>query len=477
MPAWKAPSGPTRIRRMASIAIVGGGVAGLTCAWRLQRAGHEVEVLEREATPGGRMRSERVTTARGAFVVDRGAQFVSSGYTNLRSVARALGLAARMHAIHPAHNSILRSGKLHGGDYASLGEFLRSELLSLGAKARLPRLLVELLRGRRRLDPYHPERAAALDRDDMSRYLRRVVGEEATEYLFAPAFSSTFDAEPEALSGAFALLTMRFVLSGFRLEGFDGGLGLLTSTLAQQVPVRTGCEVIAVETSEGGARIRYRSAGRESAGREGAAPASAGPASAGRESSVLADAAVVAVPGSLVAGVCGTLTPDEKSFFDAVRYGRGIVCFLMTDRAPATIPGYGVAFPRREGLGLYGLAVDHYKRGVAPAGAGLFNVALSSDATEEHWEAPDEAIVAFVQEALAKTPIGRIEPIAHAVHRWDPMLPQFYAGYLPHLARFHERRQRSPRLAFAGDYLVGPYTEMALTSGMRAATEVARSLG
>jgi oxygen-dependent protoporphyrinogen oxidase len=446
---------------MASIAIVGGGVAGLTCAWRLQRAGHEVEVLEREATPGGRMRSERVTTARGAFVVDRGAQFVSSGYTNLRSVARALGLAARMHAIHPAHNAILRNGKLHGGDYGSLAEFLRSELLSLGAKARLPRLLVELMRGRRRLDPYHPERAAALDREDLSRYLRRVVGEEAAEYLFAPAFSSTFDADPEALSGAFALLTMRFVLSGFRLEGFDGGLGLLTSTLAQQVPVRTGCEVIAVETGEGGARVRYRPAGRESAG---------------RESSVLADAAVVALPGSLVAGVCGTLTPDEKSFFDVVRYGRGIVCFLMTDRAPATIPGYGVAFPRREGIGLYGLAVDHYKRGVAPAGAGLFNVALSSEAAAERWEAPDEAIVAFVQEALARTPIGRIEPIAHAVHRWDPMLPQFYAGYLPHLARFHARRERSPRLAFAGDYLVGPYTEMALTSGMRAATEVARGL-
>ena len=29
---------------MASIVVVGGGAAGLVCAWRLQRAGHDVEV-------------------------------------------------------------------------------------------------------------------------------------------------------------------------------------------------------------------------------------------------------------------------------------------------------------------------------------------------------------------------------------------------------------------------------------------------
>src|SRR5690606_14682545 len=81
-----------------------------------------------------------------------------------------------------------------------------------------------------------------------------------------------------------------------------------------------------------------------------------------------------------------------------------------------------------------------------------------------------------VLESLARTPIGRLEPIASAVHRWDPMLPQFHAGYLRHLAAFSARTDRSPRLAFAGDYLIGPYTEMALTSGMRAATEVGRGL-
>lgn len=445
------------LRRMASIAVVGGGVAGLTCAWRLRRAGHDVEVLERESEPGGRMRSERVRTPRGEFVIDRGAQFVASGYRNMRLVEAALGLAARRHPIEPATNAILRGGRLHAGDYDSLGALLRSGLLSWGAKLRLPRVLLELARHARRLDPYHPEHAAALDREDLAAWLRRVVGDEAAEYLFTPAFSSTFDSDPENLSGAFALLTMRFVLGGFRVEAFEGGTGALTRALADQVPVRTGCQVTAVETTDEGARITYRT--RD-----------------GREQRVLADAAVVALPGTLVSGVCHTLTPAEKSFFAQVRYVRGIVCYLMTDRAPATIPGYGVAFPRREGVGLYGLAVDHHKRGVAPAGAGLLNAALTAEAAARLWDAPDDAVVDHVLAALARTPIGRIDPIATAVHRWDPMLPQFHAGYLRHLAAFHARQERSPRLAFAGDYLLGPYTEMALTSGMRAATEVGRGL-
>jgi oxygen-dependent protoporphyrinogen oxidase len=420
-----------------------------------------VEVLEREPVAGGRMRSERIATPRGDFVVDRGAQFVASGYRNLQRVVDALGLRARLHPVAKTSNAILRDGMLHAGDYGSPVAFARSRLLSTGAKLRLPRLLLELARHRRRLDPYQPERAAAIDREDLARGLARIVGDEAAEYLFAPAFSSTFDADPEDLSSAFALLSARFVLSGFQLQAFDGGIGLLTQTLAEQVPVRTGCEVTAIETHAGGARIALRSRVH---------------GAGDREDHVLADAVVVALPGSLVSGVVTSLTPEEKSFFARVRYVRGMICYLMTERAPETLPWYGVAFPRREDVGLYGLAVDHHKPRVAPAGAGLLNAALTATAAERLRDAPDAAVVAHVLDSLARTPVGRLDPIATAVHRWDPMLPLFYAGYLSQLAAFHARRERSPRLAFAGDYLIGPYTEMALTSGMRAATEIARAV-
>jgi oxygen-dependent protoporphyrinogen oxidase len=437
---------------MGAIVVIGGGIAGLTCAFRLQQAGHDVEVLEREPSAGGRMRSER----HGEFVVERGAQFIASGYRNLHHLAAVLGIDDRIRPVARAHNAVLRAGRLEPGDWGSPLRLLGSRLLSFSAKARLPRILIELRANRRLLDPYRPELAAQIDREDMPTYLRRTVGEDALEYLFAPAFSSTFDCEPEDLSGVFVLLALRLLAHGFQLQCFEGGNGLMTRTLAQRVAVRTGAQVLCVETESDGAKVRYRSSSGER--------------------SVLADAAVVAVPGSFVTQICHKLTPAERAFFDDVHYVRGAIAHLLLDRAPAVLTDYGVSFPRREGIELYGLAADHYKEGVAPPGAGLVNAALTERAAARLWEAPDTAVVEHLLDELARTPIGRLAPRNAVVHRWDAMLPQFRVGYTARLAAFLSRTDRSPRLAFAGDYLVGPYTEAALTSGMRAATEIARAL-
>jgi oxygen-dependent protoporphyrinogen oxidase len=432
------------------IVVVGAGIAGLACAHRLASWGHEVEVLEAEADAGGRMRSER----HGDFVVDRGAQFIASGYRNLHALAAEVGLAERVRPLARAENAMLRGGRLHPGDYDTPLAFLRSGLLSWRAKLRLPALLFDVWRHRRLLDPMRPERAASLDRDDLAAYLRRRIGEEAADFLVAPALSATFDSDPEDLSGVFGLLALRFVLDGFRLQGFEGGTGALTARLAERLPVRTGCRVQAVQPDGEGVRVRYR-------GPEG-------------EVEQRAAAAVVAVPGTRVASLCPDLHAGERAFFERVRYVRGIIVHVMLERPPPTLPYYGVAFPRPEGLDLYGLAVDHHKPGAAPPGRGLVNAALTVSAARRVWDAPDAEVVALVLDNLARTPIGRLQPTATAVHRWDPMLPQFDAGYTRRLAAFLARAQRSPRIAFAGDYLVGPYTEAALVSGLRAADAIAR---
>ena len=47
------------------VAIVGGGVAGLSAAYELRKRGRSAVVLEREARPGGIVQTERI----GAFVI------------------------------------------------------------------------------------------------------------------------------------------------------------------------------------------------------------------------------------------------------------------------------------------------------------------------------------------------------------------------------------------------------------------------
>ena len=79
---------------------------------------------------------------------------------------------------------------------------------------------------------------------------------------------------------------------------------------------------------------------------------------------------------------------------------------------------------------------------------------------------------------LAKLPLRGLDKTeGYALHRWPELVPQFYAGYIRALAAFKARRRRSDRLFFAGDYLVGPYTEAALTSGLRAAGELLARFG
>jgi oxygen-dependent protoporphyrinogen oxidase len=398
------------------------------------------------------MRSE----SHGEFTLDRGAQFITSGCHNLHSVAWTLGIGESVTSLPHASEAVLRGGAFYPGGLRSPRQLLFSRLLSLRAKAQLLRLPVELLRSWRQLDPLRPERAAALDGEDLASALRRRLGRENLESLLDPAISAAFACEPEDLSWPFALLVARLLASGPRLQSFTGGTGLLTRTLARRVPVRAGCEVLAVETETQGARVRYRAGGRE-----------------GR---AIADAVVLAVPGCEVARLCPKLAPAERGFFESVRYGRGMVAQLLLESPPRSLPYAKLVFPRTEGLDLCSLTVGHHKPGVAPPGAGLLHATLSSRAAARMWQASDAEIGDLVVDQLARTPIRRLAPAGYVVHRFSPMLPQFGVGYLPRLAAFLNRMERSPRMAFAGDYLVGPSAEAALTSGIRAATEIARLL-
>lgn len=433
------------------IIVIGAGIAGLSCAWRLQQQGHDVEVLEREPASGGRMRSEQ----HAGFTVDRGAQFISSAYTNLHAIVAEVGLADAVQTMRRPRNAVLRDGRLHPADHGSPLALLASPLVSPRTRLRLPRLLYELWRQRAFIDPRRPERAAPIDTEDMPSFVRRTLGDEALEYLLGAEFSATFDSDPEDFSAAFVLLATRMVLPHFRLQSFIGGTGRLTATLAERLKVRHQAAVAAVVPHATGVAVTYREAGLEHV--------------------VRGDAAVVATPGPLVTAICPDLTGAERSFFQSVRYGRGIIVFFMFAAPPESLPYYGVAFPRCEGLDLYGLAADHHKAGVTPSGGGLFNVSLTAAASARLWDASDETIIAVALDNLARTPIGRLAPAGAVVHRWDPMLPQFYTGYTRQLAEFFARAERSARLAFAGDYLVGPFTEAALTSGLRAAEEVLRT--
>jgi monoamine oxidase len=73
------------------IVVVGAGLAGLTCAYRLKQAGFTASVHEASDRVGG-----RCWTLRGAFadgqIVERGGELIDQGHTHIRQLAQQLGL-------------------------------------------------------------------------------------------------------------------------------------------------------------------------------------------------------------------------------------------------------------------------------------------------------------------------------------------------------------------------------------------------
>jgi monoamine oxidase len=73
------------------IAVVGGGLAGLTSAYRLKQAGHRVDLYEASDRLGG-----RCWTLRGAFdqgqIAEHGGELIDQGHTQTRQLAQQLGL-------------------------------------------------------------------------------------------------------------------------------------------------------------------------------------------------------------------------------------------------------------------------------------------------------------------------------------------------------------------------------------------------
>jgi len=441
---------------MAGIVVVGSGVAGLACAWRLQRAGHEVEVLEQSPEIGGRLRSE----VRGDLRLPRGAAFVTDGQRDVLGLAAALGLGRRVVSLDapgvPVPGAILREGRFARCSLESGWGVLRSDVLPLSARLRLARLAAEVVRRRDRLDPVHPERAAGLeDGLDMPRFAARLAGESARDHLLAPAISALLGCEAEDVSSAFFLLSLRSLSQGAAPVSFEDGLDSLVRALAEPLAVRTGCEVFSVETERGGARVRYRSGGRER--------------------SFLSEAVVLAVPGAAVSDLCPALSPVERAFFGSLRYAPAITLNLVLDEAPAGLP-FATAFSEGEGRGLRAIFQAHRQPGAAPPGIGLLTVSLDDFAVRRFAQAKDEEIAGFALDALARTPLGSLSPRESVVHRWSHARPLFPCGALARLEHFDARIARSPRLVFAGDYLVAPTVEGALTSGMRAASRVIQSL-
>jgi predicted NAD/FAD-dependent oxidoreductase len=130
------------------IAVIGAGIAGLSAAWTLRRAGHRVLIFERSYKPGGRMNSRR----KAGLVVDHGDRYIRSDTPIIGELIVDCGLRQELRAIKMPIYTIDAKGELVEGDEPAndsmratfpdgllvLGEALRRQMggyYSIGVKS------------------------------------------------------------------------------------------------------------------------------------------------------------------------------------------------------------------------------------------------------------------------------------------------------------------------------------------------------
>jgi hypothetical protein len=107
------------------VVVVGGGIAGLAAAFRLQQAGCAVTVLEKDGRVGGRMS----TIEHNGYLIDAGASVLMSNYTRMLRLISDAGLSSD---IQPTSDLIgfLRDSTVHRFRAHARRDLLRSRLLS-----------------------------------------------------------------------------------------------------------------------------------------------------------------------------------------------------------------------------------------------------------------------------------------------------------------------------------------------------------
>lgn len=469
MPADCRPEAPDDVR---TVAVVGGGIAGLAAAWALATAPTAVRVLVLESSPrvGGKLALGEL----GGTVVDVGAESLLARRPEALDLAREVGLGDALEPPRPVGAGLWSAGSRHPLPRGTLMGVPSSSHGLAGLLPEADRAVVDA----------EPERSwAPVDGDvDVASFVAARVGQGVVDRLVEPLLGGVYAGHARRLSlqatvpalweaaragGSLVRTAQAAAARGQATQspvfsGVVGGVGRLPLAVADALrargaEVRTGTTVRRLERH--GARWRLVT----------------GPTADERVVDV--DGVVLAVPAAPASRLLAGVAPPAAAALGEVQYASVALVTLLLDRARvAGLDGSGLLVPPVDGRYVKATTFASSKWAwldacdprhvVVRASVGRFG-------EERDLQLDDAEIARRALADLRAIPGVRLpDPAATLVTRWGGGLPQYDVGHLARVQRVADGVAALPGLAVAGAAYGGVGVPACVASGRQAADHV-----
>jgi protoporphyrinogen/coproporphyrinogen III oxidase len=456
------------------IAIVGGGISGLSAAitleHRRQIPNESLEYLLFESSPrlGGVLRTEHVD----GCIVEAGPDSFLTEKPWAADLCRSLGIGDQLIGSNDATRKtyILRAGRLveipDGLMFMVPTKILPaafSPLFSWKTKLRMAR------------EFFRPPEPAQSD-ESVASLVARHYGEEMVDRLADPLLSGIYGGSAQDLS-------VRAVLPRFaEMERSDGSLSRAMLKARKKIVASQAQRPLFTSLKNGMEQLPQAIVSRlpplslltNSAVRSIQPDAGGWTISAGEKSGHF-DAVILALPSHAAAALLDECAPQLAAELSAIRYTSSITVALGYDAKVRRLlpPGFGFLVPRSEGKRMLAATFVHNKFAHrAPQDRALLRCAFAGANADVIGQQPDPEIVGIVREELAQILGLRAAPLFTRVYKWTSAMAQYGVGHLERLDRIEQLCRQLPRLALAGNGYRGIGIPDCVRSGRDAANQV-----
>lgn len=446
------------------VAVVGAGISGLACAYRLKRLNIPFLLLESSAHPGGLLG----TVERDGFLFESGPQSFQ-GTDALLALIHELGIASELLEANPrAPRYVFHQGSLKQVPMSPQA-LVTTSLLSAGSRWK-----VATEPFRRTRPPGHEESVAD--------FVRRKFGHEILEYLVSPFVSGVYAGDPEKLSlkAAFPTLEEWESSYGSILRGAmksRGGQGerkkppaLCSFRRGMATMPRAIGEKLGPCLQPG---VAVRSI-RKSSDRAGE-PLEIHAESLGRSESIRASAVVLSTPAYVSAQLIGSISSPLAATLSGIAYApvAVVAAAYFKSQIAEILHGFGFLVPRKENLHILGTVWNSSLfPGRAPHDKAVMTTFLGGATDLDIIEKSREVIVALAHKENAHLLEISGEPIASEVWKHEKALPQYNLGHHHAIERLRKGEQENPGIFLGGNYLEGPSIGKCVEQGFKTADAV-----